>query len=143
MVARILVAEDQARSLVLMLHLLKGRGYSTAFATDGAEALRMALEERPDLIVCQWRLSNPDGSEASRRFGEEEPLRSIPVLALFDGPRAEPAGRTTPAGCVDHVVKPIDPDAFIRTVERHIPPALRATRLLVRPRGRRRRNDPL
>ncbi|MBI4985368.1 MAG: response regulator [Rhodocyclales bacterium] len=143
MVARILVAEGHAPSLVLMLHLLKGNGYSTVFATEGSEALRLAREERPDLIVCQWGLSSANGSEIGHHIQKDEHLRGVPLIAVFEASFAEIGGRRTPPGFVGHVVKPIIAASFIRTVERHLPAALRASRTPVRPPGRRRRSDPM
>jgi CheY-like chemotaxis protein len=138
-----LVAEEHAESLVLMLHALKGRGYSTVFATTASEVVRLAREERPDVVVCQWHLSNADGSKVARQFLKEERLRNIPLLAVVDAPRPEVGGLKTPAGFVDHIARPIDPESFIKTVERHIPPPLRVSRTPVRPRGLRRKSDPM
>jgi CheY-like chemotaxis protein len=144
MVARVLVVEEHAPSLVLMLHVLKGRGYATTFATDAGAALSLAREERPDLIILDWRLSFDGGRQGVLQVLKEERLRGVPVLAVLDVSRLEVVGgRRTPAGFVDCVDKPIDPQSFLKTVERHLPEPLRAHRSPQRPRGQRRRSDPV
>jgi two-component system cell cycle response regulator len=142
MVARILVVEEHAESLVAMLHALKGRGYSTVFSTDAAAIVSLAKDERPDLVVCAWRPSCDDGREVVQPVLKDERLRGVPRLALLDDPGFDlVGGRRTPAGFVDHVAKPIDPEVFLRTVERHLPKPLRASREAPRPRGQRRKTD--
>jgi CheY-like chemotaxis protein len=142
MVARVLVAEDDAHSLVLMLHVLKARGYLTSFATDGDEALRLTREEKPDLVICKWRLSRSvDGRRVAQQLRREEPLRSIPLLAIFDASPQVVGGRATPAGFDGYVATPVEPESFIATVELHIPAHQRPARLPVRLRGQRRKTD--
>lgn len=138
MVARVLVAEDDAHSLVLMLHVLKARGYLTSFATDGDEALRLAREERPDLVICKWRLSrSADSRRIVQQLRREESLRNTPILAVLDAS----AGRSAPAGFDGCIATPIEPESFIETIERHIPVHQRPSRIPVPPRGRRRKSD--
>jgi two-component system cell cycle response regulator len=144
MVARILVVEEHAQSLVLMLHVLKGRGYSTVFATEVGAAVSLARDERPDLIVLDWRLSCDDGRQGVLQVLREDRLRGVPLVAVVDVCRLEVVGgRRTPAGFADYVAKPIDPQSFLGTVERHIPEPLRALRSPLRLRGQRRRSDHL
>jgi CheY-like chemotaxis protein len=141
MAAKILIAEDQPDALVSMLHQLKGRGYLTLFATDGVEAVRLAGEESPDLIVCQWRFSTARGARVVGQFHAAGAGARVPVIALFDAAVPEIGGRKTPPGFAGYLVKPINPTVFIDTVERHIPLALRPSRLRVQPVGRRRSSD--
>lgn len=141
MVARILVAEDQAHSLTLMLYLLKGRGYSTLFATDGAEALHLARDERPDLIVCELRLPSVDGYQVARQLRRDDALRRIPLLAISDLAVTERGGHLSIPGFDGYYAKPIDPQTFVPTVEQHLPPGLKSSHQPVRPRGRRRKTD--
>lgn len=141
MVAKILVAEDQPDTLVLMLHQLKGRGYRTLFATDGGEAVRLAEEEQPDLIICQWRFSTPEGRPLALRLLGNRPPAQVKLVALFDAAPMTPGGWATPSGCVGHLVKPLAAESFLAAIERHIPPAARPLRLPVHPVGQRRRSD--
>lgn len=141
MIAKVLVAEDNGHSLVTMLHLLKGRGYLTAFATDGDETVRLAREERPDLVVCKWRLSGTDGRHTVLQLRREKRLNRIPIIAVFDASLQVVGGRRTPTGCAGYVTEPIDPDLFVKVVDQHVLPALRPSRAPVPLRGRRRRSD--
>lgn len=142
MVARILVVEEHTPSLVLMLHALKGRGYATAFATDGATVLSLAREERPDVIICDSRLASADGRQIVGQLLREDRLRGVTLLAVLETRLGVVGGRKTPAGFADHIDKPIEPASFLRTVERNIPAPLRAARAPLRLRGGRRKSDP-
>lgn len=136
------MAEDDAHSLVLMLHVLKARGYLTSFATDGDEALRLTREEKPDLVVCKWRLARSvDGRRVAHQLRREELLRHIPILAVLD-PAPRVAGeRPAPPGFDGCIATPLQPESFIAAVERHIPAHQRPARIPVRPRGQRRKSD--
>lgn len=142
MVARILVAEEHAPSLVLMLHLLKGRRYSTVFAMDGDTAVSLARDVRPDLIICDSRLASSDGKLVALQISRDRRLKRTPLLAVLDASRFEVVGgRKTPLGFAGHVSKPIDRNSFIQTVERCLPGPLRAVRQPLRLRSQRRRTD--
>lgn len=144
MVARILVVDDHPQSLTLMLYLLKARGYQTVFATDGAEAVNLAREERPDLIICELRLPTVNGLRVAEQIRRSDGLRDLPLLAVSDVMLSEVGGKMTVPGFAAYYAKPIDPDTFVEAVERHLPAKLRAPhRPAIRPRGQRRKTDPL
>src|ERR1700694_2995763 len=82
MSARVLVIEDNASSLELMIYLLGSFGHMAFRACDGEEGIQVARSERPGLILCDVQLPAMDGHEVCRRLKNDPVLRSIPLVAL-------------------------------------------------------------
>jgi DNA-binding response OmpR family regulator len=75
---RILIADDEPSIRFLYERELKKEGYEVVFAVNGQEALRLAREERPDLVVLDIRMPGMDGIQALHRILEEQ--NSLPVI---------------------------------------------------------------
>jgi signal transduction histidine kinase len=106
--ATILVAEDDP-TLRHSLGRLLGVDYRVYVARDGAEALQIAAEQQPDLLVTDVAMPNMDGIELTKRFLSLPNNRVSPVLVLtaFGEVRDRLAGFD--AGAVDYIVKPFEP----------------------------------
>lgn len=120
----VLVVDDEPTIGEVVSLYLERAGYLTRRAGDGAEALRMARAERPDLVVLDVMLPEIDGIEVMRRL-HEEPGAPVPVILLTA--RAEENDRLAGLrrGADDYVVKPFSPaelvaraDAVMRRVAR-------------------------
>lgn len=114
---RILVVEDNKMNLELFSTILTMYGYETLLATNGAEGVRMAREEAPDLILMDVQMPGMNGIEALTILREDPAARSIPVIALTAFGMDETAGMRM---FDDFLAKPIDMDAFIACVERNL-----------------------
>jgi len=105
---KILLVEDNADNIDIVVRRLKKRGYEMLVAEDGIEACEKAQSESPDLILMDINLPLMDGWEATRRIKADKQTSKIPVIALtalaMDGDRE----KTREAGCDDYVTKPID-----------------------------------
>jgi len=112
----ILIAEDHPDSREALRVLLEASGYEVALAEDGQEAVRKALEVRPDLIIMDIMMPNVDGFEATRQIRSQEYLRDTPILALTAMEGAQ--NRVIEAGCNACVTKPIDVRGFLLMVNR-------------------------
>ncbi len=75
---RILIADDEPSIRFLYERELKKEGYEVVFAVNGQEALRLAREEKPDLVVLDIRMPGMDGIQALHRILEEQ--NSLPVI---------------------------------------------------------------
>ncbi len=71
--------EDLAGALAVML---KAQGYRVLLACDGEAGLRVALQERPDLIILDFMMPTMDGFEACRQLRQIDGLRDVPILAM-------------------------------------------------------------
>jgi len=125
MVARILVVEDDAGNLELMVYLLTAFGYTVLSAKDGEEGLAAALSERPDLIVCDILLPKLDGREVIRRLKADPSTRAIPGVAVTALAMPGDRERLLEAGFDGYLSKPITPETFVEQIEAFLPPTLR------------------
>jgi signal transduction histidine kinase/CheY-like chemotaxis protein len=110
--ARILVADDNhdaAQSLALMLGM---EGHEVRTASDGLEALRVAEEFRPQLVLLDIGMPKLDGYETARRLRERPWSGSTLLFALTGWGQEEDRERARQAGFDRHLVKPVDPDAL-------------------------------
>ena len=79
---RILIVEDNPQNMRLIEMVLKTRGYTLLKATDGEEALDMAMRERPDLIIMDIQLPKMNGLEVTRHLRESPAFSHTPIIAL-------------------------------------------------------------
>ena len=114
---RILVVEDNAANLDLMVYLLDAFGYIAIPARDGQEALRVTAREKPDLILCDVHLPKMDGYEVVRRLKSDPESRSIPTVAVTALAMVGDRDRVLRAGFDGYLSKPIDPETFVQQID--------------------------
>jgi two-component system alkaline phosphatase synthesis response regulator PhoP len=114
--ATVLIVDDEEDLLEMLAYPLEKEGYRVLTARDGAEGLRIAEAEHPDLIVLDIMMPHVDGIEATRRLREDARLRLTPILMLTarTAERDEIAGLD--AGADDYLVKPITARLFLSRV---------------------------
>jgi CheY-like chemotaxis protein len=122
-VARVLVVEDQAENLDLMVYLLTAFGHKALVARDGAEGITVAGQERPDLVVMDLQMPVMDGYEAASRLKEDAELSAIPLVAVTAYAMVGDRERIMAAGFDGYMTKPIDPTVFVRELERYLTPS--------------------
>jgi len=105
---RILVVEDNAMNLDMLVRRLMRKGFEILVAGDGADAIETARAERPDLILMDMSLPVMDGWEATRRIKADDALKGIPVIALTAHAMTGDREKTLAAGCDDYEIKPLD-----------------------------------
>jgi two-component system phosphate regulon response regulator PhoB len=123
----ILVVEDETALTTLLRYNLEREGFRVAEARDGEEAMIVADEARPDLVLLDWALPNLSGIEVCRRLRARAETRNTPVIMLTA--RGEEADRIRglDTGADDYIVKPFSVTelmARVRAVLRRIRPAL-------------------
>ena len=102
----ILIVDDNAMNLKLAGDVLLAAGFWTLEAATGAEAIALAEEHLPDVVLMDVRLPDMDGTEAARRLAERARTSSIPVVALTSLAFEEITG------FAGYLAKPIDVEAF-------------------------------
>jgi len=115
---RLLLVEDNELSRDMLSRRLARRGYEVLLAADGAQAVDVAIAERPDLVLMDLSLPVIDGWEATRRIKRAPETRGIPVIALTAHAMASDAEQARAAGCDDVDTKPIDLERLLEKVER-------------------------
>jgi CheY-like chemotaxis protein len=121
--ARMLVVEDQAENLDLMVYLLTAFGHEALVARDGAEGLTVVTRERPDLVVMDLQMPLVDGYEAASRLKKDPELSAIPLVAVTAYAMVGDRERIMAAGFDGYLTKPIDPTVFVRELERYLIPS--------------------
>jgi CheY-like chemotaxis protein len=94
--------------------ILEDHGFDVcAAARDGVEAVELARQHRPDLILIDLNLPELDGVEATRRILDE---RAVPIVALTGYVAGDSIQRAVEAGAVDHVTKPFSEAGLVETL---------------------------
>lgn len=110
--AAVLVVDDEPEILKFVENALEDEGFAVTTAADGRQAVDLAVEHRPDLVVLDMRLPRLDGEgvarEIRRLYGQ------IPILVMTaDGRAQEKAQRV---GAFDFLAKPFNLDRLIEVV---------------------------
>jgi two-component system, cell cycle response regulator DivK len=116
---RVLVVEDNEKNMKLVRDILLAIGYSPLEASSGEQALALAAENAPALVLMDIQLPDLDGSEALRRLRSDERTATIPVLALTAQAMQGDRERFLAAGFDGYLSKPVDVDELIETVRRY------------------------
>jgi two-component system, cell cycle response regulator DivK len=117
---RILIVEDQEDNRTILRDLLGAAGYELIEAVDGAEGVKLALEEKPDLILMDIQLPRLDGYEATRRIKSEPSLKATPIIAVTSYALSGDEAKARAAGCDDSVTKPFSPRELLGKVREYL-----------------------
>ena len=106
--ATILVVDDDPFILRLLEIELRASGFEVRTASDGAEGLARALQERPDLVLADVMMPNVDGFELTRRLRADPRTAGVPVIMLTARALSADKVEGLAAGADDYLVKPFD-----------------------------------
>jgi len=113
----VLLVEDNEMNRDMLLRRLQRRGFNVLTALDGAEAIQMAREHQPALVLMDMSLPVLDGWEATRRLKADPATKAIPVIALTAHALPAERDRALDAGCAAFETKPIDFPKLLATME--------------------------
>lgn len=131
---RLLLVEDDPALCELLEFRFKGEGYAVSATPDGDEALLLAQEEVPDLVVLDWMIEGTSGIEVCRRLRRAKETAHVPIIMLTARGAEEDKIRGLDTGADDFVTKPFSPRELIARVNaimRRIRPALAGETLTV------------
>ena len=115
----VLIVDDNGKNRKLAVSILSAAGFRTIEAATGSEALALAAEHLPDVILMDLRLPDMDGTEAMRTLGDQERTNRIPVVAV-SAMRLEGSGDwLEAAGFAGWIEKPIRIGTFADQVRRY------------------------
>jgi two-component system, cell cycle response regulator DivK len=112
----VLIVEDNELNMKLFHDLLDAHGYNILQTKDGMEALDIAREHHPDLILMDIQLPEVSGLEVTKWIKEDETLKSIPVVAVTAFAMKGDEERIREGGCEAYLSKPISVGKFIETI---------------------------
>jgi two-component system, cell cycle response regulator DivK len=116
---RILVVEDNEKNMKLFRDVLNATGYRTLEATTGGEAVELATEQAPDLVLMDIQMPDVDGVEALRRLRADERTAAIPVLAVTAQAMQGDRERFLAEGFDGYLSKPVNVGELLGTVRQH------------------------
>jgi two-component system cell cycle response regulator DivK len=116
----ILIVEDNEKNMKLVRDILQYHGHVTLEARTGAEGLRLAAAQRPDLVLMDIQLPDIDGIEVLRRLRTLAALDDVPMLAVSASVMPDDQQHIIAAGFDAYVTKPISLKAFVATVDQYL-----------------------
>lgn len=120
MTKTVLIVEDNDLNMKLFHDLLDAHGYATVQTKDGMEALKLARDHHPDLILMDIQLPEVSGLEVTKWIKEDDDLRKIPVIAVTAFAMKGDEERIREGGCEAYISKPISVSTFIDTVKQFL-----------------------
>ena len=131
---RVLLVEDDPALAELLDYRFKAEGYVVDSTPDGDEALLLAAENAPDLVILDWMIEGTSGIEVCRRLRRDKATAHVPIIMLTAREAEEDRIRGLETGADDYVTKPFSPRellARVGAIMRRIRPALAGEALQV------------
>lgn len=115
--AKILLVEDNEMNRDMLSRRLERKGYQVVMAVDGAEGVKMAGSEKPDIILMDMSLPVLDGWGATKQLKASPETARIPIIALTAHAMEGDEAKARAAGCNDYDTKPIDLPRLLGKIE--------------------------
>ena len=134
MAPKLLLVEDDPALAELLEFRFKGEGYRVRVTADGDEALILAAEDAPDLVILDWMIEGTSGIEVCRRLRRDKATAHVPIVMLTARGAEEDRIRGLETGADDYVTKPFSPRELIARVAavlRRVRPVLAGETLTV------------
>ncbi len=125
--AKLLLVEDDPALLELLEYRFRNEGYNVRATPDGDEALMLAAEDTPDLVILDWMIEGTSGIEVCRRLRRDKSTAHVPIIMLTAREAEDDRIRGLDTGADDYLTKPFSPRelmARVAAVMRRIRPAL-------------------
>ncbi|WP_190513247.1 PAS domain S-box protein [Oscillatoria sp. FACHB-1407] len=117
----ILLAEDSEANIVTLSSYLQAHNFQIVLARNGLEAIQMAQQHKPNLILMDIQMPEMDGLEAAQRIHSNQELQHIPIIALTALAMPGDRERCLSAGAVDYLTKPISLKHLLNLLSTYIP----------------------
>jgi CheY-like chemotaxis protein len=114
---------DADEEVLSILSLALGEEFELLRASDGEQALRLALIERPDLVVLDVHMPKLDGYRVTTQIRRNSATANTPVILLDSAPERIDVLRGFAAGAIDYVTKPFDPFKFLERIQETLEPS--------------------
>lgn len=120
MAKTVLIVEDNDLNMKLFSDLLEANGYETVQTRSGVEAVGLARQHMPDLILMDIQLPEVSGLQVTQWLKDDEGLRHIPVIAITAFAMKGDEEKIRQGGCEAYLSKPISVVKFLETVRNYI-----------------------
>jgi len=116
----ILVVDDTEWNRDLIVQLLEDE-YTVIQAVDGEDGVRVAEQQKPDLILMDLGMPVMDGWEATRKIKANDALKHIPIIAVTSHAMVGDEIDARKAGCDDYLSKPVDDEELLKKIKKFLP----------------------
>jgi len=121
MAKKILLVEDSDTTRLSNRVMITGRtGYDVITVANGAEALKTAAAQKPDLVLMDVMMPGMDGLEVCRRMRKQEATAKIPIVLLTFRVGEESVSEGFASGCTAYLKKPVEVGELVDTLRRHL-----------------------
>ena len=117
---RVLLVDDNPVNLDVLVETLEQEGYDILIATNGMQALSVAQQRLPDLILLDINMPEMDGYEVCRRLKEDDRTRAIPILFISALGEMLDKVRAFEGGGVDYITKPFQTEEVLARIRTHL-----------------------
>ncbi len=114
---KILLVDDDPGVHLLIVPVLSKAGYIAVSAKNGEQALHLALNERPDLIILDVIMPGIKGRDLCKKIKAYDVLNKIPVVFLTAKDSEDDVKAELEAGAIAHLTKPVNPADLLQTIE--------------------------
>src|SRR5580698_4901854 len=119
---KILLVDDDPGVHLVIVPVLSKAGYYAVSAKNGEQALHLALNERPDLIILDVIMPGIKGRDLCKKIKAYDVLKDIAVVFLTAKDSEDDVKAELEAGAVAHLTKPVDPTKLLQTIDGIIGP---------------------
>ncbi|MGB9591215.1 MAG: response regulator [Candidatus Kryptoniota bacterium] len=118
----ILIADDNADNIFLIRKLISRAHLDVeiAEAQTGRDALSLAIQRRPAVILLDMKMPDMDGYETASALKAMEETRRIPIVAVTAQAMVGDKEKALEAGCDEYISKPIEPEILVRTIQKYL-----------------------
>ena len=117
---RVLLVDDFDDSRYSLSRLLEIEGYEVIEASDGAQAIERALNDKPDLILMDVEMPRMSGIEACRLLKENEATSKIPVVLMTMRGEESAVKKGFESGCSDYLIKPVNEEKLVAVLRKYL-----------------------
>jgi len=107
--------------MTLLSDFLNAHGYTVLKTSEGLDAINLARDEQPDLILMDLRLRGISGFDVTRLLKRDKQTKAIPIIAVTAFAMPGDEKRVLEAGCAAYIAKPVNMTNLLRTVEAFLP----------------------
>ena len=114
---KILLVDDDPGQHLVIVPILSKRGYVVVSAKNGEQALQLALNERPELIILDVIMPGIKGRDLCKKIKAYEVLKDIPIIFLTAKDSDDDIKAELEAGAITHLTKPVNPTDLLKVID--------------------------
>ncbi|MBU0502271.1 MAG: response regulator [bacterium] len=118
MARKILIIDDEPDMVEMISMRLKAFNYETISAGNGEEGIKIANQQKPDLILLDLMMPVMDGYETCKQLKEDDKTKKIPIIILTAVGKADSVSRSMEIGAVDYISKPFEPKTLMEKIRK-------------------------